>query len=44
MVQPGTGGRAPREDAILIGLAAPIPMAIAHHLVKRWAYEGVSFR
>jgi NAD+ diphosphatase len=25
------------------GLVAPIPMAIAHHLLKRWAYEGVEF-
>jgi NAD+ diphosphatase len=25
------------------GLAAPIPMAIAHHLMKRWAYQGVEF-
>ena len=25
------------------GLAAPIPMAIAHHLMKRWACEGVAF-
>jgi NAD+ diphosphatase len=25
------------------GLAAPIPMAIAHHLIKRWAEEGVAF-
>jgi NAD+ diphosphatase len=24
-------------------LAAPMPMAIAHHLLKRWAYEGVTF-
>jgi len=24
-------------------LAAPMPMAIAHHLLKRWAYEGVNF-
>ncbi len=24
-------------------LAAPTPMAIAHHLLKRWAYEGVEF-
>ena len=25
------------------GLTAPIPMAIAHHLVRRWATEGVDF-
>ena len=25
------------------GLAAPIPMAIAHHLLKRWAAGGVAF-
>ncbi len=25
-------------------LTAPTPMAIAHHLLKRWAYEGVEFR
>jgi NAD+ diphosphatase len=25
------------------GLAAPIPMAIAHHLMKRWASGGVEF-
>ena len=25
------------------GLAAPIPMAIAHHLMKRWASGGVAF-
>jgi NAD+ diphosphatase len=24
-------------------LAAPTPVAIAHHLLKRWAYEGVKF-
>jgi NAD+ diphosphatase len=24
-------------------LTAPTPMAIAHHLLKRWAYEGVKF-
>ncbi|HEY1452359.1 MAG TPA: NAD(+) diphosphatase [Roseiarcus sp.] len=24
-------------------IAAPMPMAIAHHLVKQWAYEGVVF-
>lgn len=24
-------------------LMAPTPMAIAHHLLKRWAYEGVMF-
>ena len=24
-------------------LTAPTPMAIAHHLLKRWAYEGVEF-
>jgi NAD+ diphosphatase len=23
------------------GLTAPAPMAIAHHLIRRWAYEGV---
>ena len=26
------------------GLTAPIPMAIAHHLLKRWATERVEFR
>ena len=26
------------------GLAAPIPMAIAHHLLKQWATAGVEFR
>jgi NAD+ diphosphatase len=26
------------------GLVAPIPMAIAHHLVKQWANKGVEFR
>ena len=25
------------------GLTAPIPMAIAHHLLKQWAYKGVKF-
>jgi NAD+ diphosphatase len=25
------------------GLAAPTPMAIAHHLLKRWAYKAVTF-
>jgi NAD+ diphosphatase len=25
------------------GLMAPTPMAIAHHLLKRWAYQGVKF-
>ena len=25
-------------------LAAPIPMAIAHHLIKRWATRGAEFR
>lgn len=25
------------------GLMAPTPMAIAHHLLKRWAYKGVRF-
>jgi NAD+ diphosphatase len=25
------------------GLTAPTPMAIAHHLLKRWAYKAVSF-
>ncbi len=24
-------------------LASPMPVAIAHHLLKRWAYEGVRF-
>ena len=39
-----------REETILIlerrhpdGLAAPIPMAIAHHLIKRWARDGMQF-
>jgi NAD+ diphosphatase len=39
-----------REEAIALierrhpeGLMAPTPMAIAHHLLKRWAYEGVQF-
>ena len=38
-----------RDEAIALlerrhpdGLTAPTPMAIAHHLLKRWAYEGVS--
>jgi NAD+ diphosphatase len=25
------------------GLAAPTPVAIAHHLLKQWTYEGVKF-
>ena len=25
------------------GLTAPTPMAIAHHLLRRWAYQGVEF-
>ena len=25
------------------GLAAPVPIAIAHHLLKRWAYDEVKF-
>ncbi len=25
------------------GFTAPIPMAIAHHLLKRWVTEGVAF-
>ena len=25
------------------GLTAPVPMAIAHHLLKWWAFEGVEF-
>ncbi len=40
-----------REDTLALlerrhpeGLTAPIPMAIAHHLLKRWATEGVAFR
>jgi NAD+ diphosphatase len=24
-------------------VAAPIPMAIAHHLLKRWAYDRIEF-
>ena len=39
-----------RKETVLIlekrhpeGLAAPIPMAIAHHLIKRWAEKGVEF-
>jgi NAD+ diphosphatase len=39
-----------REEAMALlerrhpeGLTAPIPMAIAHHLLKRWAFEGVDF-
>jgi NAD+ diphosphatase len=39
-----------REEAVALlekrhpdGLAAPTPVAIAHHLLKRWAYEGVRF-
>jgi NAD+ diphosphatase len=41
----------PRDEALALlerrhpdGLIAPIPMAIAHHLLKRWAYDGVNFR
>ncbi len=40
-----------REDTVALierrhpaRLTAPTPMAIAHHLLKRWAYEGVEFR
>jgi NAD+ diphosphatase len=39
-----------REEAVALlekrhpdGLAAPMPVAIAHHLLKQWAYEGVRF-
>jgi NAD+ diphosphatase len=39
-----------RDEAIALierrhpdGLAAPTPMAIAHHLLKRWAYKAVTF-
>jgi NAD+ diphosphatase len=39
-----------REEAVALlekrhpdRLAAPVPVAIAHHLLKRWAYEGVRF-
>jgi NAD+ diphosphatase len=39
-----------REEAVAMlekrhpeRLAAPMPMAIAHHLLKQWAYEGVRF-
>ena len=39
-----------RDEAIALiegrhpdGLAAPNPMAIAHHLLKRWAYKTVAF-
>ena len=39
-----------REEALALlerrhpdGLTAPMPMAIAHHLLKRWAYKGVTF-
>ncbi len=39
-----------REEAIALverrhpdGLSAPTPMAIAHHLLKHWAYKGVKF-
>jgi NAD+ diphosphatase len=41
----------PRDEALALlerrhpdGLIAPIPMAIAHHLLKRWAMDGVEFR
>jgi NAD+ diphosphatase len=40
----------PREEALAIlerrhpdGLIAPTPMAIAHHLLKHWAYKGSEF-
>jgi len=40
-----------REEAVALlekrhpdRLAAPTPVAIAHHLLKQWAYEGVRFR
>lgn len=39
-----------RDEAVALlerrhgdGLTAPTPMAIAHHLLKRWAYGGVKF-
>jgi NAD+ diphosphatase len=39
-----------RDEAIALierrhpdGLMAPTPMAIAHHLLKRWAYKGIRF-
>ena len=39
-----------REDTVALierrhpaRLTTPTPMAIAHHLLKRWAYEGVEF-
>jgi NAD+ diphosphatase len=39
-----------RDEAIALvegrhpdGLLAPAPMAIAHHLLKRWAYKAVTF-
>ena len=39
-----------RDEAIALierrhpdGLMAPTPMAIAHHLLKRWAYKAVTF-
>jgi NAD+ diphosphatase len=39
-----------RDEAIALierrhsdGLLAPAPMAIAHHLLKRWAYKGIIF-
>ena len=39
-----------RDEAIALierrhpdGLTAPTPMAIAHHLLKRWAYKPVTF-
>jgi NAD+ diphosphatase len=39
-----------RDEAVALierrhpdGLAAPTPVAIAHHLLKQWAYEGVKF-
>jgi len=39
-----------REETIALlerrhpdGLMAPTPMAIAHHLLKRWAYKGIEF-
>jgi NAD+ diphosphatase len=39
-----------RDEAIALierrhpdGLTAPTPMAIAHHLLKRWAYKAVKF-
>jgi NAD+ diphosphatase len=40
-----------REEAVALlekrhpdRLAAPTPVAIAHHLLKQWAYGGVRFR